>query len=369
MSRFDDRDVADLLYAASDHAPPSRVDLDAVVCDGRRRRWRRVAAPVLAAAAVFAVGVGVVVAADIRLPGRSSVPPASSGPDVSATSTVAPTEFPLDRQLFALGHTAGHELTAVNLALHMQHLQYGDPLGNGVSLQVYAAGADAQRLLVEGQYEHVAAPAVNGMPASYLYGSTGEGPRLAGITFRWAASGGALLFHDPGAGDEAVLVQVAASLRTDVGQPARFGLRVSSPPGLRLVQTTPFALGADGPGLFSGVRFDFGEGSVREPSVDGPTVSVRVDFDDVRWVSEGEPMVPNTTLGGRPAYVQDDTQGPARAYHVWLLDDGRPAVSVSVYGEGAVDRFGPEQANALALSVQALGTWDDRSQWTDDPVR
>ena len=92
---------------------------------------------------------------------------------------------------------------------------------------------------------------------------------------------------------------------------------------------------------------------------------VRVDYADEVWASEGELMEPNTTVGGHPAWVQDDTA----AYTVYLLDEGRPAVSVSVHGEGAVDRFGPAQANELALSVQVLGSWTDRSQWTDNPLQ
>lgn len=250
------------------------------------------------------------------------------------------------------------QLTAVRLAPGLQSLQYGDPFGNGIGVQVFAQGQDAVRAQIIEQYEQEQAPPVSGRPASYLYLSTGEGPRLEGIAFQWAPQAWAYLFHTPD-GDDAELVALAGSLRSDRDEPARFGLTVSPPADLRLIEAMPFAEGADGPGLLTGLTFGLGD----EP--DGPTVTVRVDFDDVRWVSEGEPMVPNANVGGRPAWV-DTTD---TTYTVFLLDAGRPAVSVSIVGEGYASKFGPEAAQALALSVQPLGSWTDRSQWTEEPIR
>jgi hypothetical protein len=259
-------------------------------------------------------------------------------------------------------------LTGITLSAGSDALQYGDAVGNGILVVLCAQGQDLA-CRREG-YDRVDAPPVDGRPASYLYQQTGEGPRAEAIAFLWAPGAQAVLFHAPGAGTEAQLVQLAQSLRTDVGEPARFGLTVSPPPGLRLVQTSPILVGADGPGLLSGLTFDLGDGPLSEaPTRSGPSIQVRVDYDDVRWVSEGEPMVANTTVGGRPAWVDDQTNGFAHSYTVWLLDPGQPAVMVSVTGDGATDRFGAQQANDLALSVQALGTWDDRTQWTESPIR
>jgi hypothetical protein len=261
----------------------------------------------------------------------------------------------MTRRLFALEETLGKELTSVRLAIGLQSLQYGDPFGNGIGVQVFAKGQDGARARIVEQYEQEQAPPVSGRPASYLYLSTGEGPRLEGIAFQWAPDAWAYLFHTPD-GNDAELVTLAGSLRTDLAEPARFGLTLGPPAGLHLIEAMPFAEGADGPGLLTGLSFDAGS---------GVTVSVRVDFDDVRWVSEGEPMTPNATIDGRPAWV-DTTD---ITYTVVLLDTGRPAVSVSILGDGYATRFGPDSAQALALSVQPLGSWTDRSQWTEEPIR
>ena len=274
----------------------------------------------------------------------------TSDPTTATGSNGAAADFPMTRQLFALGETLGKELTSVRLATGLQSLQYGDPFGNGIGVQVFAKGQDAARAQLAEQYEQKPAPPVFDRPANYLYLSTGEGPRLGGIAFQWAPDAWAHLFHTPNV-DDAQLVALAGSLRTDVDEPARFGVH--------LIEAMPFAEGADGPGLLSGVTLGLDENPT------GLTVTVRVDFDDVRWVSEGEPMKPNATVGGKPAWV-DSTDV---TYTVFLLEAGRPAVSVMILGEGYANRLGATQAQALALSVQPLGSWTDRSQWTENPIR
>ena len=78
-----------------------------------------------------------------------------------------------------------------------------------------------------------------------------------------------------------------------------------------------------------------------------------------------DPLTANATVGGHQAFVVDE---PA-LYCVSLLEVGGYTVEVTVSGERGRALFSAQQADALALTVQTIGSWTDRSQWTDDPIR
>lgn len=370
MNGFDENGLTDLLYTASQDAPPSRVDLSAVLGDGRRRRRRRaVVTPLLVAAVVLGLAAAGFAVMDLR-PTSLPVTPGSGGPTTPApTETRAPAAFPLDRQLFALDETLGMEFTGLGLASNRQNLQYGPALGNGITVDVYAAG-QGNPWLSDPAYDRVNAPPVDGRPARFLWqpadpAPDGDPAALAGITFQWAPQAWAAVFHRPDGNDEGALLRLAESLRTDLDVPTLFGFTVSQPDGLRLVHVQQLTAPDGGQ---SQLWFDIGErasGGLRDGE---PYVLVSVDY-GTPMESEGVPMQPNTTIAGHPAYVREDRQGDTAAYVAYLLDEGRPAVGVSLIGDAAVDRFGAQQAIALALSVEILGPWHDRSQWTENPIR
>src|SRR5262249_28754773 len=155
---------------------------------------------------------------------------------------------------------------------------------------------------------------------------------------------------------QAQLVEVAQSLRTDVDSPVQFAFTVSQPAGLQLAQAQPFTAGEEGGA--SQLWFAADPGPVALP-LDGTRAYVVVSA----GYSSVEPPVQNATVGGRPAYVLDE----ADYYRVELLDGENYVVSVSVFGAHSRELFSASQANDLVLTVQTLGTWQDRTQWTDSP--
>ncbi len=370
MNRYDENGLADLLYAASQDAPPSRVDLDAVLGDGRRRRWRRaVATPLLVAAVVVGLAAAGFAVMDLR-PTSLPVVPGHGPTTVAPTETDAPAAFPLDRQLFALDETLGMEFTGLGLAPNRQNLQFGPALGNGITVDVYAAG-QPNPWASDPAYHRIDAPPVDGRPASFLWQPAdpvpdGDPATLEGITFQWAPQAWAAVFHRPAGNDEGTLLRLAESLRTDLDEPTLFGFTVSRPADLRLVHVQQLIAPDGGQ---SQLWFDVGDERASTGLRDGePYVLVSVDY-GTPMESEGVPMRPNTTIGGRPAYVREDRRSGTTAYVVYLLDEGRPAVGVSLIGDAAVERIGAQQANALAISVEILNPWHDRSQWTENPIR
>jgi hypothetical protein len=336
-----------LLYAASDDAPPSRVDLSAVRRDGRRRRRRRAVAPVLAATVVAGLAAGALATlAPVGFEPVAGSPSVSSDP--SPGPSAAPSEFPVDRQLFAL---AGYgDLSAVALAPGVQQLAYAGP-----RIDVFAAGAVPAWDVSDEPYEILAGPVVNGAPASFLDLTRYDG--LEGIAFQWAPGAwGHLRVH----GDWDDLLAAAASLRTSVADPARFWFTVSPPPRLRLALARPFMGGDEG--RLSSLTFTLDGGPL--PRLGPVEAYVRVSVGQYFDMGDGWPT-PNATFGGRPAEVE--VWGDE--YHMVTLLDQEPYL-VEVYVHGSVtDLFTVDDAAALALSVEILGTWEDRAQWTDDPIR
>jgi len=347
MTRFDADGVADLLYAASDDAPPSRVSLDGVLTHGRRRRRRRaVAVPLFAAAAIAALAAGGMVAANLRPTGLEP-PPGATTP--APTSLVAPFEFPVDRQLFALGERPGRLLDEVRLGRTVQELHYGQP---DVKVTVFAAGADGPRQVLTDFLEHRDAPSVHGLPATFLYARTS----VTGIEFQWAPGAWALIQRAGADVDEEQLVELAGDLRTDLDEPMLFCFTVSPPQSLHIDWAGQIS--DSGKVKSSELWLGLGDGTVPAPYTTAFRVTVSVGDLDLA-------VTPNRTIGEYQAFVNDDPTG----YYVALFDDHGYSVQVTVAGDNFQELFSAQQANDLALSVRPLGSLTDRSQWTDDPIR
>src|SRR5262249_47659168 len=153
--------------------------------------------------------------------------------------------------------------------------------------------------VVTAEYDEVGAPPVLGRAASYLYLDTGNGPRPYGLRFEWAPGAVAVVSHQLDVAQQAQLVEVAQSLRTDVDSPVQFAFTVSQPAGLQLAQAQPFTAGEEGGA--SQLWFAADPGPVALP-LDGTRSYVVVSA----GYSSVEPPVQNATVGGRPAYVLDE---------------------------------------------------------------
>lgn len=334
MTRFDD--ITTLMYAASENAPASRVDLSQVLRDGHRRRRRRALTPAVTAALVIAIVAGVVAAV-------------TSGPPRPRPAPAATMQFPLDRQLFALGESLGLPLTDVELTPAQQYLSYGS---GGIIVEVKAPGSD------EPPKGGRAAPSVFGRPAIYVYPRTG-GAVPAGVAFQWAPGAWALLVHTPEPG-EPDLVTIAESLRTDINEPLRFPFTVNPPPELRVALVArggPFG----GPASI-GFRVDSSPASRPDDLTTDVMVVVSSWSQSPPEYAAGALPVQNATVGGRPAR----TYPGSSSYSVTLLDDHEFMVTVET---SDTSRFSIDEVNALALSIRTLGSWDDTAQWTEHPIQ
>jgi hypothetical protein len=269
-------------------------------------------------------------------------------PTTTTTSPVPLTEFPLDTVLFAIDALGPPD--ELLLAREVQRLGY-----ENATLLVFAAGADDLRAAAEDSYDRVDAPPLLGRPASYLVwpGTTDR----AGIAVQWAAGAWADLFLESATEEE--LRTAATGLRADAAEPARFMFTVSAPPGLHLGIAEPYREGDEA--NTTNLVFAVDDGPLPEPFSPGGAV-VQVTVGEYFDTYDGGPT-PNTTLDGRPARVNDGID----SYSVELLDLDPYIVTVWVTGD-ARDVFSPQEANALALSVALVGTMDDRSQWTDEPL-
>jgi hypothetical protein len=359
---IDESGVTDLLLAASDDPPPSRVDLPAVLKNGHRRRRRRVLLPL---AAAF-VSVALVAAGAIWVVGRSPAGPpvrsADPSPTLSPTPTLtAPSRFPLDHRLFDLaGLPAGARIATVSLFVGSQLMDIEGLTTKPVVLTVYAAGVDDPWLTRTGFDRHPA-PSIFGLPATFRIPAGGASPYRA-LTFQWAAGAYAELGAN-GASEELMLAW-ASGLRLIDPVPVRFAFAVTVPQALHLAVVAIQTSETRPPGLTFAIG---GEPPLRMPMVeesDPPLVSIGLRTKP----NADPPQQPNIMISGHSAYVEhtESVKGDP-TYRVSLLDIADWVVTVQVSGSGATQLFSADQANALALSVQTLGK--DSAQWTDNPIR
>jgi hypothetical protein len=360
----DDDGLTALMYAPTDLAPPTYVDLGRAVRAGRQRRRRRVVVP--AAAAVMALGV-TVAAVGLAGVGRLRAPLHVADPSASASipaGPAAPTRFDPLRWRLVVGFVP-HGLTqdALVLGETEQTVGFADP-GHVTIVQVsqYPAGLQPPRLLQMGTVSD--APPLHGQKAVWHRNDRGV---VDGLGWRWAPDAWAVVMStgvDLLAGGEASLRQVAESARFDGNEPLRLPFTITPVQGIHLLQT---GHGSTAYGLWFGVDgVEFSpsstQTSVAGPAVMGgaPQVIVNVIWKD----PQQQDRAPNAVRGGYQAVVvsQPDT------YLVTLYGVAGYQVSVTIHG-AALTRVSPEQADAMALSVTPLGPPNDTTQWTDMPIR
>ena len=230
--------IADLLYAASDHPAPSRIDLGLAVRDGRRRRRRRrVLGPVVAALAVLALAGGIAAVRPSSPPQPVAVPPPAVRFDpLVSTLSVAYPEVEVFRHYFVvdartqtlmLAHLPDGSPASVTL--------YGDatlPWDDQPPASVWQAGPSGPSQVRLGSQP---APAVHGREARWvlLY------DRVVGLAWQWEPGRWGVVYPLVHWKEDvrSTAQDMVAAVHTDATEPLRFPLEVPVPAGWRHVAT------------------------------------------------------------------------------------------------------------------------------------
>jgi len=317
---MNEESLAGLLWAETDAAPPSRVDLDRVVHDGRRRRRRRALVGPVAAAltiALVTLGATLVTVGD---------PPQGVDPDFAA-----PTAFdPLQLRLAVGWRPPALDAGVLYVGPDRQELSYTDSIERApvVTVTMYAAGRTPSQL-DSPTFEARAADPVHRAPARW-YVTRGRTDALA---WKWARDAWAVVAYtrvaDP-AGDRATLRRIANSVGTNLDESVRPPYIVDSLPGGARLVDVMFGT-YESVGYQATYRFDDDLGGEIQVQVGPP----------------GNDPSPDRLMGDRPARVDvTPTSYQVRVY--------QPAyrVQVLVRGLAIPPRVPAEAANAIALSVR-----------------
>jgi hypothetical protein len=317
---MNEESLAGLLWAETDAAPPSGVDLDRVLHDGRRRRRRRaLVGPAVVAliAAIVTLGATLVTVGD---------PPPGVDPDFAA-----PTAFdPLELRLAVGWRPPTLDAGVLSLGTDRQELSYTDSIERApiVTVTMYAAGRtpwqqDSPSVVVR------AADPVHRAPARW-YGSDGRTDALA---WKWARDAWAVVVLDrvaDPAGNRETLRRIANSVGTNLGRSVRPPYIVDFlPGGTRLVGVTFGTY--ESVGYQAMYRFD-----------DDPDDDILVEVGP-----PGNDPSPDRVIGGRPARVEVSPT----TYQVRVYQPGY-RVQVVARGVNGPPRVSAEAANAIALSVR-----------------
>jgi len=357
---MNDEALTALLYADSDNAPPTQIDLQTVMAVGRRRRrLRRVVLPALALVAVAGLVGGVTVAVDrVVTPSPTTVAALADGPKT----------LPLDRVLVHLGWIPEHGpfLKRTQVSTTAQAIEVGGYSAAGHAyndVTIFAAGVVPWQLVAPGNFHAVPktapAPSVNGHRALW-YLVDGKPTELA---WEWAKGSWAVLSrvgnHDANA--KKTLSMVAAGVRIDHGTAALCPNAVTLPPTLRLVSYFP-ADPAD-PHPACSIELTLGD-----PSTEPYPTNPRLGDIGIQTLWTGSGVDPsqtyNRTVGGHRAWFGRDKYG----FGIELFDVDGYWIYVNVRAQSN-GRFTEADADALALAVTTNAAPDDPAQWTDHPVR
>ena len=311
--------VAGLLRAETDVAPASRVDLDRVLHDGRRRRRRRaLVGPVIAAVATALITLGATAV-------TFGQPAPGVDPDIAA-----PTAFDPLRLRFAVDwRPPALDAGTLTLGPDLQQFSYTDSVDRApiASVTLYAAGHTPPKAESSTVVVHAADP-VQGAPARWYV----SGGQTDGLAWKWARDAWAVVTLDRAsdpAGNRGLLRRIASSVRTDLDQSVRPPYLVDTPPGARLERVVF--------GTYESVGYTATYGFPDDP---GSAVSVQVG-------PHNNDYPPNRVIGGRPGRIAITTV----TYQVWLYQPTY-LVTVLVRGDGGLANVPGETANAIALSVQ-----------------
>jgi len=329
-----DDQLTALMYAASDEAPPPRVDLGRAVRDGRRRRRVRVLGS-SAAVVVLALLAGVTLVATRP----------HEAPELTP-ATPAPTTFdPMVLRIETGWNPDNLHERAPRTSTLQQVIAYGDETGihKQFDLTVYAAGQLPWQLSGMmpkeiGTPSIVEAAPVHGRPAKRFVFASGAGSS-SGLAWQWADGAWAVARATRGYGGTQEVVErlLADNLRTNVSRPVRLPFRVTAPlpDGVRLFLTSGQGQGSDPYGAQAEMGFS-------SPSVQ----AVLVDL-FVAPATSGRRPQPNTTLGGHPAYLSWQNYGDLVIYDLDGFD-----VQLTMPPEAGL--LTQDQAVALALSVRRV---------------
>jgi hypothetical protein len=314
--------LAGLLWAETEAAPPSRVDLGRVLHDGRRRRRRALVGPVVAAVAVVLVTLGVATV---------TFGPPSSGVD---PDFAAPAAFDPLRLRLAVGwRPPALDAAVLTLDTDKQELSYTDSIERApiATVTLYTADRTPWQQDSPTVTVHTADP-VHRAPARW-YVSHG---RTDGLAWKWARDAWAVVVLDrvsDASRNRETLRRIANSVGTNVDQSVRPPYIVDSLPADAGLVGVTFGT-YESAGFQAMYRFDG-------------------DPDDEILVQVGPPgndPSPDRVIGGRPARIEvSPTTYQIRVYQ----PDYR--VQVVVRGVTGPPRVSAEVANAIALSVRTEG--------------
>jgi hypothetical protein len=199
-----------------------------------------------------------------------------------------------------------------------------------------------------GEPERVPAPPVNGRPANFVRVGSDPVERLR-LEFQWAEGAWAIV-SDRSLSEQSLLA-AAAGLRP-VDEPVRTLFSVQPPSGFQLAVVAPFIAAEEA--SYAGLEFTT-DGSI------GPTQQPPVSVHVGQYFDSALDPVINAEIDGRPAYIEQW----ADSFSIEMRDTDPYSVKVVVRGEA----LSMADAEALVASVIIHGTWEDRSQWTDSPLR
>ena len=317
---MNEENVAGLLWAETDAPPPSRVDLDRVLRDGRRRRRRRaLVGPVVAAVVVVLVTLGVsVMTVGQPLPGVD--------PDFAAPSAFDPLRLRL-----AVGwRPPALDAGVLTLGTERQELSYTDSVERApvVTVTLYAGGRTPWQQDSPAFTVRTADP-VHRAPARW-YSSDGRTDALA---WKWARDAWAVVVLDrvaDPAGNRDLLRRIANSVGTNLDESVRPPYIVDSLPSTARLVSVMF-------GTYESVGFQ---------------ARYRIDdgSDDELLVEVGPPLfdpAPDRVIGGRPARIEVT----ATSYQVRVY---QPDYRIQVVARGVAGPPGlsTDVVGAIALSVR-----------------
>jgi hypothetical protein len=360
-----------LMYARTDDAPASTVDVARTMVDGLRQRRQRRLVPVMSAVVVLALAGGVAVAMqphpmtyDRSVPGASPPTKAPAAPDrfdpLRARLQVGwvPDGLMSEAPVFATGAQTHRWWDGSG--------RPGNELGRWVDVTIYAAQVQPPQLQFDTATTQPA-PETQLTDAVWI---SGLAPSWTILAWRWAPNAWAVVqaSESPSGGaDKSLVTRVAESVTTDGDEPVRVPFSVANPPSGLALSRVDVPLGGAGVGDISLAMLEFRtrgqtpiDLSMQQPRDD--YVLAYISFHPASYTTK---ETPNRTIDGRPASVQF---GSSEWGTVTLYPTPTMEVGIVIQGSEARSLIDEPTAIALARSITVLGDLTDRSSWTTNPL-